>query len=128
MALISLRFSRDPRLQQASENNPPLKQGERGEAVATVQRALVDLGFDMPITTGHGTKLPDGIFGPETARVVREFQAANALEVDGVVGRHTLQKLEELTAAQSAAERAEFVADAQMPPARSSSYHRTLRP
>jgi peptidoglycan hydrolase-like protein with peptidoglycan-binding domain len=128
MALTSLRFSRDPRLQQASENNPPLKQGATGEAVATVQRALVDLGFDMPITTSHNTKLPDGIFGAETARIVREFQKLNSLEVDGVVGRHTLQKLEELTAAQSAAQRAEFVATAQTPPAFSSSYHRTLRP
>jgi peptidoglycan hydrolase-like protein with peptidoglycan-binding domain len=128
MALTSLRFSRDPRLQQASENNPPLKQGERGEAVAAVQRALVDLGFDMPVTTGRGRKLPDGIFGPETERVVRQFQAANGLDADGIVGRHTLQKLEELTTAQAAAQRARFANTASLPPAQSSSYHRTLRP
>ena len=31
------------------------------------------------------TVVPDGIFGPETARAVREFQQQNGLPVTGVV-------------------------------------------
>jgi peptidoglycan hydrolase-like protein with peptidoglycan-binding domain len=106
MALNAPRFNQDKRLQQAAENSPPLKQGERGEAVAIVQLALTDLGFNMPITTSNGTKMPDGIFGQETARVVSEFQRVSGLKVDGLVGRNTLARLEErvilLTDAQAA--------------------------
>src|SRR5215210_3573030 len=49
-----------------------LRKGDRGPAVASVQRAL-----GIPA---------DGIFGRQTRRAVRAFQARNGLEVDGVVG------------------------------------------
>lgn len=35
----------------------------------------------------------DGIFGPETDRVVREFQRQHGLKADGIAGRHTLAAL-----------------------------------
>jgi peptidoglycan hydrolase-like protein with peptidoglycan-binding domain len=127
MALTSLRFSRDPQLQKASDNNPPLKRGATGQAVITVQLALLDLGFDLPITTGHGSKLPDGIFGQETDRVVRQFQQTFGLAVDGEVGRQTLQKLEQLTNADIAAEKAKLAAAQRVPPGQAPSDHRTLR-
>jgi hypothetical protein len=38
----------------------------------------------------------DGIFGQETQSVVRQFQSRNGLRVDGMVGQHTLDKLDEL--------------------------------
>ena len=114
MPLTSLRFARDPRLQKASDNNPPMKRGESGEPVATVQRAFVDLGFDMPVTTGNGCKLADGIFGAETEQVVRQFQKINGLDVDGVVGRQTLKKLEDLTNAQTATDRAKLAASTRL--------------
>jgi peptidoglycan hydrolase-like protein with peptidoglycan-binding domain len=104
-----------------------MKQGERGEPVATVQRALVDLGFWMPVTTANDTKLPDGIFGPETAQVVRKFQQLNGLDADGIVGRHTLAKLEELTTAQTATDRAQLIAANRMPFGFAHTIHRTLR-
>ena len=97
------RFSNNPRLQQAALNGPPLKQGERGEAVVIIQQALVELGYLLPITTSQGQRLPDGIFGRETARVVSQFQAANGLVADGIVGRFTLDKLDERILALSAA-------------------------
>lgn len=96
MPLNSPRFSNNKRLQQVSITQPSMKQGEKGEAIAIVQMALVDLGFSMPLTTANGQKLPDGIFGNETARVVRLFQSTNALEPDGVVGPKTLARLEQL--------------------------------
>lgn len=102
MALRAGRFSNNTRLERASNNQPSIKQGEKGEAVAIVQQAFVDLGFAMPNTTNNGRSLADGIFGSETARVVSQFQAANRIAVDGSVGRNTLAKLDELILAQSA--------------------------
>jgi len=49
-----------------------LRMGARGSAVADVQRML-----GIPA---------DGVFGRQTRRAVRAFQAARGLEVDGVVG------------------------------------------
>jgi peptidoglycan hydrolase-like protein with peptidoglycan-binding domain len=101
MALTSSRFATNTRLLAASENRPSLKVGERGEAVAIVQMALIDLGFAMPNSTAGGKQLPDGVFGPETNVVVRSFQAQNGLTVDGTVGRQTLAVLESLIVVQS---------------------------
>ncbi len=56
-----------------------LKLGSRGETVRQVQKAL------------H--LLPDGIYGYETERAVRQFQMEHRLTVDGMVGPATLAKL-----------------------------------
>lgn len=56
-----------------------LKKGSRGDDVKAVQTAL------------HC--YPDGIFGDLTTEAVREFQKANNLEVDGIVGRQTWNAL-----------------------------------
>lgn len=101
MALAFLRFATNGRLLAASENRPSLKAGERGDAVAIVQMALIDLGFAMPKSTNAGRQLPDGVFGSETDAVVRSFQAQNGLTADGIVGRQTLAVLESLIVAQS---------------------------
>ena len=94
MALGFPRFSQNARLQNASENKPPLKQGERGEAVVVLQLALIDLGASMPRSTKNNTVLPDGIFGLETFQAVSDFQRLNGLSVDGVAGQQTLAEIE----------------------------------
>jgi peptidoglycan hydrolase-like protein with peptidoglycan-binding domain len=96
MPLTSPRFTRNARLQQAAKNQPPLRVGDRGEAVAIVQLALIDLGFAMPISAPGG-KMPDGIYGKETASVVREFQRQSGLAADGIAGKDTLAALERRT-------------------------------
>ena len=55
------------------------KIGDRGETVKQIQQAL------------H--LLPDGIYGRITMETVTEFQRANGLKVDGMVGPATLAKL-----------------------------------
>ncbi|THD03756.1 hypothetical protein B1810_07690 [Panacagrimonas perspica] len=126
MALKSLRFSRDQRLQKASENNPSLKRGATGEAVVAIQLALLDLGYPLPVTTNNGRKLPDGIYGAETEKAVRLFQAQALIGVDGHVGKQTLQKLEERTIALSLAQTAAGAATQNFSP-QQASMHRTLR-
>lgn len=87
------RFRDDERLQKAFDDRPPMGQGESGEAVATLQQALIDIGFGMPRST-DATGKPDGIFGQETYRVVRGFQLRQGIVQDGIVGRQTLGELD----------------------------------
>ncbi len=54
-----------------------LEIGAQGEDVAELQRRLNIAGADLYV---------DGDFGPVTDQAVRDFQAANGLEVDGSVG------------------------------------------
>jgi peptidoglycan hydrolase-like protein with peptidoglycan-binding domain len=91
--LRSKRFAGNPRLEAAYENAPPMRKGEVGEGVALVQEALVDDGFDMPISTKENGEM-DGIFGSETFCKVWAFQEKHDLETDGVVGHDTLGELQ----------------------------------
>lgn len=94
MALNSPRFKNNARLQQAANNSPSIKLMEKGPAVAILQQAFLDLGFQMPKSTKNGS--PDGDFGSETYNVVIAFQKKHGLSVDGAVGRQTMTKLDQL--------------------------------
>lgn len=98
MAFRCARFSSEPDIVRASANNPCLRQGSQGEGVRVLQLALIDLGFEMPVSTHSGTILADGIYGAETLKTVIAFQRANGLDPDGVVGTHTLERLDQLIA------------------------------
>ena len=67
-----------------------LRNGDQGTDVAYVQQRLRDLGY----LSGRA----DGIFGNATERAVRDFQAANGLTADGVVGPRTMRALESTSA------------------------------
>ncbi|PKO15831.1 MAG: hypothetical protein CVU39_09925 [Chloroflexi bacterium HGW-Chloroflexi-10] len=57
-----------------------------GEDVMTLQKRLLELGYSE---LGKA----DGIFGPKTDQVVRDFQEDQGLTVDGVVGKKTWERL-----------------------------------
>jgi len=63
--------------------------GARGTRVTALQRRLNALGYPLVV---------DARFGPETERAVRQFQSAQGLVVDGVVGPRTWAALEKLPA------------------------------
>lgn len=92
--LLSREFSYIPRLQSAAMNAPPLNPGERGESVQAVQRALRDSGYELQQSFRAG--IADGIYGSETKRAVGKFQEDQQLIRDGIAGKQTLHKLDEL--------------------------------
>jgi len=63
-----------------------LRNGDEGADVAYVQQRLRELGY----LSGSA----DGIFGNATERAVKDFQAANGLTADGVVGNRTMTMLD----------------------------------
>jgi peptidoglycan hydrolase-like protein with peptidoglycan-binding domain len=100
MALTSTQLAGSPALQKAANNAPPIRYGASNEGVAAMQRGLIDAGFPMPRSTRGGIIPPDGMYGQETGQVLRQFQRDNALAADGVAGRQTLGRLDELLRSQ----------------------------
>lgn len=66
--------------------HPTLRTGDKGDAVAELQRILTKLGYDLGDI--------DGKFGAKTKAAVKAFQRDNGLTVDGVCGPATWRKLE----------------------------------
>lgn len=58
--------------------------GDKGADVRELQETLQALGYDI---------LPDGHFGPITHGIVMDYQAANGLHPDGIVGPNTKKSL-----------------------------------
>ena len=68
----------------------PLRRGDSGAAVRTIQRQLSRIVQDYP---GMGKITVDGVFGADTEAVVKAFQKQFSLTADGVVGRATWYKI-----------------------------------
>ena len=68
----------------------PLKQGDRGTSVFTLQRQLNRITKDYPFL---GLLTVDGIFGSSMTSTVKKFQKQFNLTADGVVGRQTWYKI-----------------------------------
>jgi peptidoglycan hydrolase-like protein with peptidoglycan-binding domain len=70
-----------------------LRAGSGGAEVTSLQNDLKKLGFDA----GKA----DGIFGPNTEKAVKAFQARNNLEADGIVGPKTREAMQKALAAKA---------------------------
>jgi peptidoglycan hydrolase-like protein with peptidoglycan-binding domain len=89
MALTSTRWSRIARLQNASENTPPMQFGEADhDATVVLQEVLAENGFTFPAgLTGN--------YLQETAAAVRAAEVQFGLDLDqGVAGRQVLGALD----------------------------------
>lgn len=64
-----------------------LKEGMNNDAVKSLQKNLIALGYKLP---KYGA---DGGFGEETKNAVKAFQKAEGLSVDGIVGPATLSAI-----------------------------------
>jgi peptidoglycan hydrolase-like protein with peptidoglycan-binding domain len=73
-----------------------MRRGEKSEGVKTLQRALKELNYPLPISFAK-TGDADGIFGPETYGVLHRFQVDHKLEYqDGIAGHETLAALDQI--------------------------------
>lgn len=68
----------------------PVRQGDRGTAVFTLQRQLNRITKDYPFL---GLLTVDGVFGAKMTETVKKFQKQFNLTADGVVGRQTWYKI-----------------------------------
>jgi hypothetical protein len=84
-------WSLAPTFDAVAAGRSVLRAGHRGDPVRELQAMLEQHRWSAERLA------IDGTFGAATARRVREFQAANGLEPDGIVGPKTLEKLAELT-------------------------------
>src|SRR5260370_3592057 len=81
-------FAGDEVVEGCFDNERTLRIGSRGQAVVTIQQALVDAGLPLP---RFGA---DGDFGAETQAAVQNFQRQNGLVADGAVGPNTMASLD----------------------------------
>ena len=69
----------------------PVRPADRGPAVEDIQRRLLTLGYDL------GPTGVDGVFLGVTLQAVKDFQTANELSEDGIVGTETWSRLVDAT-------------------------------
>lgn len=89
-------------INNASSSTNELKKGMRNSAVKVLQKKLAELGYVIT---------PDGRFGPNTDRIVRDFQAKYNLLVDGIVGEKTMDKINSLLAEKTAKDNINSITD-----------------
>ena len=88
----NIEIVRTNNIQSIPQSYPgsPLRQGDSGTAVFTLQRQLNRITKDYPFL---GKLTVDGVFGSRMAATVRAFQKQFNLTADGVVGRQTWYKI-----------------------------------
>ena len=74
-----------PQKTAAATTYKTLRRGDRGKEVVSMQEALIKLGYLKGAS--------DGNFGTGTKTAVENFQKENGLDVDGIAGAKTLEKL-----------------------------------
>ena len=100
--LKSTLLSGNQRLEQASNGPPSIRKrppDDDADAVRRIQKALVKLGFNLPKSFKSGPNAePDGLYGPETEKAVRDFQKkafpGKMSEWDGRCGPKTLAAMD----------------------------------
>jgi peptidoglycan hydrolase-like protein with peptidoglycan-binding domain len=87
-----IEIVRTTNIQSIPESYPgsPVRQGDTGTSVYTLQRQLNRITKDYP---SFGLLTVDGIFGPAMTATVKKFQKQFNLTADGVVGRQTWYKI-----------------------------------
>ena len=84
-------LSGNPELEKVFDAEAEIAVPDHGEHVAKIQRALIALGFELPLYQD------DGYYGEETKKAIIDFQKKAGMsedEWDGIVGRKTLGLLD----------------------------------
>lgn len=88
---VNLTSTDDIRSAQSSYPGTPLKLGDTGEDVVTIQQQLMRIRENYPAIPLIPTI--DGVFGSSTDSAVRTFQEIFDLTVDGIVGKATWYRI-----------------------------------
>ncbi|MBR2021336.1 MAG: peptidoglycan-binding protein, partial [Clostridia bacterium] len=88
---INLTSTDDIRSAQSSYPGTPLKLGDTGDDVVTIQQQLMRIRENYPAIPLIPTI--DGVFGSSTDSAVRTFQEIFDLSVDGIVGKSTWYRI-----------------------------------
>ncbi len=88
---------------------PTLRYGDRNSFVKELQESLIKLGYYC------GPYGADGDFGSGTLAAVKNFQNANGLEVDGIVGNITWGKIDSMISDSAQPEQGATHSDVQKP-------------
>ena len=88
---VNLSSTDDIRSAQSSYPGTPLKLGDTGEDVVTIQQQLMRIRENYPAIPLIPTI--DGVFGSSTDSAIRTFQEIFDLTVDGIVGKATWYRI-----------------------------------
>lgn len=78
---LAAAYARSVDVEDADSGDRTLRVGSKGDDVRNLQTMLTERGFDLGTVDGH--------FGGLTLSAVKDFQTANGLTADGVVGAKT---------------------------------------
>ncbi|MBF7097568.1 peptidoglycan-binding protein [Alkalibacter mobilis] len=85
--LTQSQFKNVNYVEDFTEGVKELKRGDKGSSVKAIQKALINIGYNM------GKYGVDGSFGPVTENVVKKFQSDQKLSQSGIVDDQTLERL-----------------------------------
>lgn len=88
---VNLTSTNEVQSAQTSYPGTPLKLGDTGEDVVTIQQQLLRIRENYPAIPLIPTI--DGVFGSSTDSAVRTFQEIFDLDVDGIVGKSTWYRI-----------------------------------
>ncbi|ARP71573.1 hypothetical protein LK07_19470 [Streptomyces pluripotens] len=75
----------------------PARNFSQGSSGVCVKEIQFDVASTVGLDPADENGFVDGLFGPKTDSYVRRFQKANGLQVDGIVGPQTWQRLVQQT-------------------------------
>lgn len=90
--VINLGDAKNKAPKDSEPSSGTLREGDRGDNVALVQRSLIKAGYNLP---KYGV---DGDYGQETEDAVKELQKDAGITVDGIYGPNTRKALKEAKA------------------------------
>lgn len=97
MTLAWFAWQKNFRIQQAQNNSPSMKPGEKGEAVHLLQAALILNGFDVPAHGVDDKGVRNDNYGFQTQAAVRAAENSDNLSIKdtGIAGKQVITELDD---------------------------------
>jgi len=86
--VLRYMLSRYEQLEAIARGRGLLRRGAQGVAIRAIQQVLLNLGFQLP----GGT---NGVFDEAMEKAIKDFQRAQGMKDDGIIGAQTIKELDE---------------------------------